>query len=351
MATKEGVNASVGLGLAIIGAACGTVASSLATEPGAARLVGLCLGAVIPPFVSTVGRWRPVRAGLAVWITVVAALVTYSGAFGVGAATGEVIVPPPAELYKDITGDQTSSTPTTTPTTEVGRLEALPTKLTCRPSCDSRVTIKSAGKAAVRVETVDLVGPGKAKFTRTDECVGKTLDPGDDCSFEVTFEPAGATGSQTAQVVVRGDQGLEATVELRGAQSAPLIDLGVSSQGLTCVVQPGGTADGRDALMVFFHVSLTGATAEQLPGIVPVKVTSVPGTTVTVNTAVSGNTTGSTVAALPLSALDYGRAHSISITIDPGSKIAERNEKNNVLRFRVTIPAKSPTRQTTELSC
>ncbi len=350
MATKEAVNASVGLGLAIIGAVCGTVAGSLATEQDVVRLVGLCLGAAIPPFVSTVGRWRPVRAGLAVLITVVAALVTYSGSVGVGTATNSKIVPPPTELVEEIKTWPAKWTPSTTPPSPLRLLEAMPAKLTCRPVCDSKVTIKSTGTAPTHVDTVDIDGQGKAKFTRTDECPGKTLEPGDDCSFEVTFTPAGATATQTAQVVIRGDQDHETKVELSGTPP-PLLDLGVSSQGLRCILQSGGTAAGRDALQVFFHVSLTGATPEQLPGLVPVKVTSVPGATVTVNTAVSGSSTGSTVAALPLSALDYGRRHSITVTVDPGHKIAERSETNNVLRFRVTIPAKAPAPRTTELSC
>ncbi|VVJ21624.1 Uncharacterised protein [Amycolatopsis camponoti] len=351
MATKEAVNSSVGLGLAIIGAVCGTVAGSLSTGPGAVRLVGLCLGAAIPPFVSTVGRWRPVRAGFAVLITVVAAMVTYSGSVGVGAATNSKIVPPPIELVEEIAGRSTETTQTSTPPAKVGLLEAMPAKLNCRPVCDSKVTIKSTGTAPAHVDTVDIDGPGKAKFTRTDECVGKTLEPGEDCSFKVTFKPAGATSTQTAQVVIRGDQDHETKVELSGTQPPPLLDLGVSSQGLSCILQPGGTADGRDELQVFFHVSLTGATPEQLPGLVPVQVTSVPGATVTVNTAVSRSSTGSTVAALPLSALDYGRGHSVTVTIDPGHKIAERSETNNVLRFRVTIPAKARAPRTAELSC
>ncbi|MEU4518909.1 hypothetical protein AB0F52_09345 [Amycolatopsis sp. NPDC024027] len=345
------MNASVGLGLAVVGAVCGTVAGSLATEQSVVRLVGLCLGAAIPPFVSTVGRWRPVRAGLAVLITVVAALLTYSGSVGVGAATNSKIVPPPTELVEEIKTWPAKRTPTTTPPSPLRLLEAMPAKLSCRPVCDSKVTIKSTGTAPAHVDTVDVDGQGKAKFTRTDECVGKTLEPGDECSFEVTFKPAGATGTQTGQVVIRGDQGNETKVELSGTQPPPLLDLGVSSQGLSCVLQPGGTVDGREALQVFFHVSLTGATPEQLPGLVPVKVTSVPGATVTVNTAVSGSSTGSTVAALPLSALDYGRRHSVTVTVDPGHKIAERSETNNVLRFRVTIPAKAPAPRTTELSC
>ena len=354
MATTEGANASIGLGLAIIGAVCGTAMAGLVTESGVIRLVALCLGAAIPPFVSTVGQWRPVRAGLAVLITVVALVVTYSGSVGVTVATGDVIVPVPPGLHVPTKTTTTTSQPTATTSGGNDRvLEAAPAKLTCKPICDSKVTIKSTGKAPVHVKTVELGGPAKAKFTRTAECVGKTVDPGDDCTFEVTFKPAGATGAQTAQLTVEHDASDEPMViELSGEQPPnPVLDLGVSSKSLSCVLQPGGTVDGRDALEVFFQIALTGATPDQLASLVPVEVSSVPGATVTVNTAVSPDSTGSTVAALPLRASDYGRAHSVTITIDPGHKIAERNESNNTRKFRVTLPAESTARQTVPLHC
>jgi hypothetical protein len=150
MATKEGVNASIGLGLAIIGAVCGTAMSSLVTESGAIRLVALCIGAAIPPFVSTIGQWRPVRATLAVLITVVALVVTYSGSVGVTVTTGDVIVPVPPGLHVP---SKTTTTSPPTATTSGGDdrvLEAAPTKLTCKPLCDSKVTIKSAGPCQYR---------------------------------------------------------------------------------------------------------------------------------------------------------------------------------------------------------
>ncbi|EOD58688.1 hypothetical protein [Amycolatopsis vancoresmycina] len=336
MATKEEVNASVGLVLAIIGAVCGTVATSLAAEPGPIRLLGLCLGAAIPPFVTAVGRWRPVRAGLAVLITVVAAVVTYSGAFGVGVATDHKIVPAPP----GVPGPTAPWPPTTPPTTETSvhedrELETTPEKLTCQPVCTGGITIKSVGKSPVPIKSVELTGPAKAKFTRTDDCVGKTLAPDATCSFQVTFEPGGASGPQTAQVIIRDDHGLEKTVELSGG--GDLLDLSVSPTGLRCVVQPAGTVDGRDALQVFFHVSLTGDPAD-LPGLVPVKVTAGPGKTVTLHTAVGK--TGSTVAALPLAATDYGQTRTVIVTVDPAREIAELSEANNALTTHVKLPAK-----------
>ncbi|WP_410609709.1 hypothetical protein [Amycolatopsis sp. lyj-109] len=353
MATTEATNASIGLGLSIVGAVCGTALSTLVTESGPGRLVALCLGAAIPPFISTVGRWRPVRATLGLLITVVAALVTYSGAAGVTVATGEKIVPV-LQIRTKIVGTGSTTPPSTTPTRKNDRkLEATPARLTCRPVCDSKVSIKSTGEAPVHVDTVELDGPAKAKFTHTGECVGKTLEPGDGCTVDVKFKPGGATGAQTAQLVVKHDLNDEAmVVELSGERPpSPALDLAVPARGLRCVLQPGGAADGQDALEVFFHVALTGATPEQLPGLVPVKVSSVPGAMVTLNTAVSPDSAGSTVAALPLSAFDYGRAHTVTITIDPDHKIAERSESNNALKFRVTLPAKSTSRQTVPLHC
>ncbi len=335
MVTKEGANASIGLGLAIVGAVCGTVLTNLATDSAAIKMAGLCLGAAIPPFVEAVGRWRPVRAGLALLVTVAAMLVTYSGALNVGTATGKVIVPAPW-----------------TRTPGVPAFEVRPAKLTCSPVCDGKVTVTSTGEAPVTVGTVDISGPAKAKFSRTDDCVGKTLEPGEDCSFEVVFAPAGATGEQAAQVVIRdGRNREEKAVELSGAPPPGRPDLRVSSQGLRCVLQPGETSESRDALRVFFRVSLTEATPGQVPDLVPVKVSSSRGTAVTVSTAVREDTGDPAVASLPLGVLDYGRVHSITITVDPGHRIAERSETNNVLAFRLTIPAKPTSRHATELAC
>ncbi|OXM69330.1 hypothetical protein CF165_07295 [Amycolatopsis vastitatis] len=350
MATAEAKNASIGLGLAIVGAVCGTALTSVVTEPGVIRLVALCLGAAIPPFVSTVGRWRPGRAAVAMLITVVAAVITYSSAVSVTAATGEEIVPVLPGLRPPTTTQPTTPPPTVTSTHGDGALEVAPATVTCKPVCDHDVTITSTGSAPARVGTIEFDGPAKAKFTRTGECLGKTLDSGENCTFRVAFKPAGATGTQTARLVIEHDLNDKAMVVALSAEQ-PSLDLAVSSQGSSCVLQPGGTVDGRDALEIFFHVALTGATPEQLPGLVPVTVRSVPGATISLNTAVGPDSTGSTVAALPLSALDYGRAHSITITVDPGHKIAEGNESNNAVQLRVTLPAKNTSRGTVRLHC
>jgi hypothetical protein len=345
MATAEAKNTSIGLGLAIIGAVCGTALTSVITEPGWIRLVALCLGAAIPPFVSTVGRWRPVRAAVAVLITVGAAMITYSSAAVVTAATGEEIVP---VLHLPTIVQTPTPSPTVTSTHwGGGALKVAPAMVTCKPVCDHEVTITSTGRAPARVGTIKFDGPAKAKFTRTGECLGKTLDPGEECTFRVAFKPAGATGTQTARLVIEHDLNDKAMVVALSAEQ-PSLDLAVSSQGASCVLQPGGTVDGHDALEIFFHVALTGATPEQLPGLVPVTVRSVPGATIRLNTAVGP---GSTVAALPLSALDYGRAHSITITVDPDHKIAERNESNNAVQLRVTLPAKTTSHGTVRLHC
>ncbi|WP_284747945.1 hypothetical protein [Amycolatopsis sp. RTGN1] len=285
---------------------------------------------------------------MAVLITVVAAVITYSSAVGVTVATGEEIVPVPPVLRPTTTTQQTTPHPTVTSTHEGGgALKVAPAMVTCKPVCDHEVTITSTGSAPARVGTIKFDGPAKAKFTRTGECLGKTLDSGEECTFRVAFKPAGATGTQTARLVIEHDLNDKAMVVALSAEQ-PSLDLAVSSGGASCVLQPGGTVDGHDALEIFFHVALTGATPEQLPGLVPVTVRSVPGATIRLNTAVGP---GSTVAALPLSALDYGRAHSITITVDPDHKIAERNESNNAVRLRVTLPVKTTSRGTVRLHC
>jgi hypothetical protein len=115
-------------------------------------------------------------------------------------------------------------------------------------------------------------------------------------------------------------------------------DLIASPDNIACTYIPHGSLSGADQLTVLFHIVLTGANPSQLTRLVAVNATSNTGLSTSLRSGVSNR--GATPVQLDLRPSDFGRSHSISITVDAPNEVRETDESNN--RIRVDIPLPSP---------
>ena len=359
MATTEPVQREASpareLAVAIIGAVCGAVVTYLFNWTDATKVIGIALGAGIPPFVTTVGKWRHIRATAAMSVAVIALVLTYAGGLVVNEVSEVQIVPPLGAAPTTSTPTTTTVPPTTTRTPPVVGLgiEVTPTVLTCKPKCDSKVTIKSTGTETLAVTSIVFDGPARAHFKQSGGCAPRELNLDETCIVEVFFSPAATGSKETAQLVINQNLPGDATyVALTGEGPSPSLDLDASSSGVNCVYRPTGASDGRDAIDISFHLLLTGATPGKLPGPVPVSGRSDSGSSTSLVAAASTDPQAFVVVTLPLRPVDYKRQHTISVAVDPDGKIAEANEKNNQFQVKLTVPplASKPTSATT-LKC
>jgi hypothetical protein len=351
---EQKVRPSLDLALAIGGAVCGALIT--AALPGDSssvlKLVGAAIGAAVPPFVTTIGKWRHLRATAAVVVTIAALGLTYVGSFFVDAATGSETSTFPAPRWGPAATTSTQQHVSTTqipPVLDVG-IDVAPKALTCNPKCDSKVTIRSIGVKPLVVAAIEFDGPARARFKQTGACAQKQFVQDEACSFEVTFSPAGTSGKQVARLVINQNlPGPASFVDLTGEGPASGLDLVPLADNVECAFQPAGTAGGKDAIQVFFRLSMTGAKPADLFGLVPVVARSNSGAITTFSTAVSQNPNAVVVAALPLTTGDYDRPHAITITVDPENKIAETDETNNQLQVSTSLLGKP--KSTTPLDC
>jgi hypothetical protein len=63
------------------------------------------------------------------------------------------------------------------------------------------VTIKSTGVAALDIRRIQMTGANSDDFKAGDECLGKSLDPGESCTMTVEFRPS-ATGERNANLTI-----------------------------------------------------------------------------------------------------------------------------------------------------
>lgn len=335
------------LALAIVGAVCGTlITSALPGESSPTlNLVGAAMGAAVPPFVATVGKWRHLRATAAVVVTIAALCFTYMGSFFVDEATGSETSTFPAPRW-GAAGTTTTDPPPAESTTapmlidKVG-IAVTPEVLTCTPKCDSKVTIRSTGKEPLVVAAIEFDGPAKAAFRQSGPCALKQYEQREECSFDVVFSQAGKSGKQFARLVINQNLPGPATfVDLVGEGPVSGLDLAVSSDHVECAYQPAGALGGKNTIRVSFHLSLTGTKPNDLPGLIPVVARSTSGPEISFTTAVSNGPKAVVVAALPLATGSYNRPHDITIAVDPDNKIVESDETNNQLRVSLDLPAK-----------
>lgn len=281
-------------------------------------LVGVVLGAAIPPFISTAGRRRGLRVTMAVLVTIVAIGVTYAGTVVVDTVTQEETLP-----YSNVLAGEIPPPPP--PRGSAGRMEATPAVLDCTPDCEGPVTIRNTGEVRFVIEDIDVGGEDAESFSHDGSCGGVELGEGDGCEFTVAFHPNDTDSEATATLLIRNDvTENEATVDLTGHTPRPEIDLMITASDVRCTYEAADTEGGDGSLTVVFSVTVTGTDES---GDVPVTVSGDSGSSDT-TTVFVGEGAYETVLSLSVAG-ENGGEHMIEVNVDPADEIAETDESNN----------------------
>ena len=326
--------------LAIVGSVCATlITNALDTSP-TVSLIGAALAAAVPALMTLGGAHGVV---LGVGVTAAALGVTYVGFTAADAATDRPQTFPLPENVRERVEDGEA---VVTTAADGLSIEVTPDTLHCTSDgCEEPVIIKSTGERLLNIDEIEFDGEAAADFGHGDGCEHRSLGEDEECSLSISFTPSGSVGARIARLVIHQNlPGPPTYVDLEGEVDGgptppPIGDLLASSEGVQCVHQRGGalvSGEPKDALQIFFSLRLEGASPDQLPGSVQTNARSNLGPSWS---ARGGVGEGQRVAALPLDPDDYGRTHTVTVSVDPDNEVPESNEDNNQLTVTVALPA------------
>ena len=315
--SHRGPNVSVEVLIAVLASVCVMLLTRALPAPTPElALVGMVLGAAIPPFVSTAGRRRGLRVTMAVLVTIVAVGVTYTGTIVVDTVTqGETL--PHSNVLADIH---------TPPPPPDGLLTVTPGVLNCTPDCEGPVTIRNTGETRLVIEDIDIDGEDANSFSLDENCVGIELNDRGTCEFTVAFHPNGTDGKATAILLISNsltEKG--AAVSLAGHSPTLEVDLAIAASDVRCTYEATATEGSDGSVTVTYSVIVTGTDES---GDVTVTVSSNSGSSDTTTVSV-GEGTHEAAQALPAGGEDSAADHMIKINVDPANKIPEADESNN----------------------
>jgi hypothetical protein len=219
----------------VIGSVAVTVAAKeLGGSPWGTLVVAL-IGATVPVLISYTPRHRHLRLGIAAILVAVAFALTYGGFALYDAAADKQTFPRPGPTPTPTasqTPDGDGGDGGSGPSAEVG-----PPELRCTPEECGQVRITSTGDEAVRVDDIGFADGQANGFAPDDGCVGDSIDPGDECTFDVDYNPESGAGTQTATLIVATSDGDTSPVELEGS-STPTVDFSFATDP-TCALKEG----------------------------------------------------------------------------------------------------------------
>jgi hypothetical protein len=181
------------LTLAVLGAACSAVATGVLDRLGVSstgKLIGLALGAAIPPFIAVAGRWQHVRVATALLLTVGAVFLSYGGLRMFADVSGtQAIVPSPRQIAETMTGGDLVDDRADDPAGEIVMTEGdlgirvSPDSITCDESgaCNG-VTVTSTGTGLLAITGLEFEGEG-ATTMQAGGCENAQLTQGESCTI------------------------------------------------------------------------------------------------------------------------------------------------------------------------
>ena len=201
------------LTLTVLGAACSAVVTGVLAAEGAStttKLVGMALGAALPPFVGAVGPGRPVRVGVAVLLAAVAAFIAYGGGqIFAKVSDTEPPLPTPNQIVTNLGGgsgggggtDETTGNALEHVDGDLG-LRVVPTPITCDEDgrCDP-ITVTSIGTALLRITSLQF-GGNAASYLTASGCEDAVLATGESCTITLEFDAENAPEGATTQLVI-----------------------------------------------------------------------------------------------------------------------------------------------------
>ena len=327
----------------MIGAVCVTlITQALDTSP-TVSLIGAALGAAIPVLVGYVGPYPHLRAGAAILVTGIALFVTYGGFTWFAFANDQPeTFPIPSRLPNPEADGEGNGTVHMT-AAGLG-IKVSPETLHCRSNeCEEPVIITSTGERLLETYGIEFEGEAAAEFGHDRTCENKRLRKDEECRFTVAFLPVGAGGTRTATLVIHQNLPkvptrvpVEGEFEDGGPPPPPPPkegDLAASRSSVRCEHVRSGAIEMRDAIQIFFRLRFSHA-PDQPPSVF-VSAESDLGPRGQSRGASDGERH---VALAPLEPDDYGRSHTVIVSIDPREDVPESNDLNNRLRVRVELP-------------
>ncbi len=198
------------LTLALLGAVCSAVVTGVLDRLGVSptgKLIGLAVGAAIPPFIGVAGRWQHVRVAAALLLTVGAVFLSYGGLRLFADVSGAAaIVPSPRQILERVTdgGDDPADDPTGDVEMAEGDLgiRVSPGSIRCDESgnCNG-VTVTSTGTGLLAITGLEFEGEGSTTL-QASGCEDAQLAQGDSCTVTIAFADGEPPGSVSTRLVI-----------------------------------------------------------------------------------------------------------------------------------------------------
>jgi hypothetical protein len=260
------------LSLTILGAVCSAVVTGLLAAENVSltgKLLGMALGAALPPLVGAVGPGRSVRVTAAVLMTAAAVVLAYGGGqLFAKVANTEPPLPTPAEILHP----QPTPDPDPDPDPDPGNaiiersgdlgIRVEPGAITCGADhgCGT-ATVTSVGTVPLRITSLAFEDDAASYLTATG-CENAVLAEDEQCTITLEFTAENAPESATTHLVIHQNLPEVPTLVPLDAEGAvpvePDLQLGEASCDASALVEDpdAGTVSGE--LLVQAPLSATG---------------------------------------------------------------------------------------------
>ncbi|MDQ3986727.1 MAG: hypothetical protein M3280_09550 [Actinomycetota bacterium] len=181
----------------------------------------------------------------------------------------------------------------------------------------------------------------------------------DGVDFQQGRDDAAATGETGTLDENGGEAGAEDGDDAPGGDDAgpgegeagdgATFNLIASPDNGSCSYIPNGHLSGADLLNVHFFFLIIGGNPEDVGQLLSVRGSSDTGLSSGHNSA--PNNQAQTVAQFALRPSDFGRSHSIAISVDAENAVSETNESDNRVQVSVSLPSPRPSGTIDPLSC
>lgn len=325
------------LTLTVLGAACSAVVTGVLAAEGASTtttLIGMALGAALPPFVGAVGPGRPVRVGVAVLLAAVAAFIAYGGGqIFAKVSDTEPPLPTPEQIVTNLGGGGGGGSGGGTDGTTGNALEhvsgalglrVVPTPITCDEDGCTPITVTSIGTAPLRVTSLEFEGDG-GSYLRATGCENAVLATGQACTIVLEFSAENAPEAATTRLVIHQNLPEVPTLvplEADGVLPAELnLVLGEAMCDMSALVDDPDTGGVSGELRVVAPLGVTGLE----------DASSVEAALYVDGAPVSSTEVGPQDGSVSITYFYDGPApEDIRMQIDPGDAVQESNEDDNV---------------------
>jgi hypothetical protein len=254
------------LTLAVLGAVCSAVATAVLDRldvSDTGKLIGLAVGAALPPFVAVAGRRQNVRAAAALVLTGVAVFLSYGGWQIFADVSGtQPVVPSIRQVIDELAGGGPAQADAIEQREGDLGIRVSPGSITCDESgtC-GEVKVSSTGTGLLMITGVELEDGGT---TNSSGCENALLTQGQSCTITLSVAEDVEPAARSTRLVIHQN--------FRGpATYVPLVVEGVDAQlpnlavgAAACEISDGDpdpdTGEVSGVLTVDVAVSWEGAT-------------------------------------------------------------------------------------------